>query len=198
MNGHVLIFGAGFSGAALARRLAEAGQPCCVIDARPHVAGNCHTHRNPATGVMVHAYGLHIFHTDDAQVWDFVHRFGEFVHYRHQVRSTVGGRVYSMPVNLLTINQFFATALSPDQARQLIADKAVSMFDPRSFRDQALAFMGPELYEAFFRGSAEKQWGCDPADLPANILKRLPLRFSYDNNYFFHHFRGFHDKVIPH
>lgn len=191
MTDPVLIVGAGLSGAVIARQLAEAGQTCCVIESRDHVAGNCHTARDPATGVMVHTYGPHIFHTDDAQVWDFVNRFAAFQPFRHQVRSTVDGQVYSMPVNLLTINQFFGTALSPDQARDLIATKTQDRNTPPvSFEDQALQFMGRQLYDAFFRGYTEKQWGCPPDQLPASILKRLPLRFNYDDNYFFHRFQG--------
>jgi UDP-galactopyranose mutase len=187
----VLIVGAGLSGAVIARRLAQAGQRSRVIDSRNHVAGNCHTVRDPVTDVMVHIYGPHIFHTDDAQVWEFVNRFATFQPFRHQVRSTVGGQVYSMPVNLLTINQFFSTALSPDQARDLIAGKTETGNDPPiSFEDQALRFMGRQLYEAFFRGYTEKQWGCPPDQLPASILKRLPLRFNYDDNYFSHRFQG--------
>ena len=191
MTSPVLIVGAGFSGAALARSLAEAGQACRVIESRDHIGGNCHTERDPETGVMVHTYGPHIFHTDDAEVWDFAARFATLMPYRHQVRSTVGGRVYSMPVNLLTINQLFGTAMSPDEARAFIAARATTPpHPPRNFREQALAFMGSELYEAFFRGYTEKQWGCPPEDLPASILRRLPLRFNYDDNYFFHRFQG--------
>jgi UDP-galactopyranose mutase len=187
----VLIVGAGLSGAVIAQQLAQAGYASRVIDSRHHVAGNCHTARDDATDVMVHTYGPHIFHTDDAQVWDFVNRFATFQPFRHQVRSTVGGQVYSMPVNLLTINQFFGTALSPDQARDLIATKTRGgETPPVTFEDQALRFMGQQLYDAFFRGYTEKQWGCPPDQLPASILKRLPLRFNYDDNYFFHRFQG--------
>lgn len=187
----VLIVGAGLSGAVLARRLAEAGRPSIVIDARPHVAGNCHTARDPETGVMVHEYGPHIFHTDDDGVWDLASRFATMMPFRHQVRSTVGGRVYAMPVNLLTINQFFGTALSPDEARALIAAKATPLpHPPRNFEEQALAMIGPELYHAFFRGYTRKQWGREPTELPAAILTRLPLRFSYDDNYFAHRHQG--------
>lgn len=191
MTDPVLIVGAGLSGAVIARQLAEAGQACRVIDSRDHVAGNCHTARDPATGVMVHTYGPHIFHTDDEPVWNFVNRFAAFEPFRHQVRSTVNDQVYSMPVNLLTINQFFGKALSPDQARDLIASKTEGgNTPPVSFEDQALRFMGRQLYDAFFRGYTEKQWGCPPDQLPASILKRLPLRFNYDDNYFFHRFQG--------
>jgi UDP-galactopyranose mutase len=189
----VLIVGAGFSGAVIARGLAQAGVAVTVADARPHVAGNCHTERCPDTGVLVHAYGPHIFHTDDAQVWDYVTALVPFRPYVNRVKATVGGRVYAMPVNLHTINQLYGTAMRPDAARAFIAARAQAPAhggEPANFEEQALAMMGPELYQAFFRGYTAKQWGCDPRDLPASILKRLPLRFSYDDNYFFHRFQG--------
>ncbi|MBA84752.1 UDP-galactopyranose/dTDP-fucopyranose mutase family protein [Thalassobius sp. S69A] len=186
----ILIVGAGLSGAVIGRQLAEAGQPVTIVDARDHVGGNCHTQRDADTGVMVHVYGPHIFHTDDAGVWDYVNRFATFEPYKNRVKSTVGGQVYSLPVNLHTINQFFGTALRPEEARAFIAERAEDIPDPQNFEEQALAFVGRELYEAFFKGYTEKQWGCDPRDLPASILKRLPLRFNYDDNYFFHKYQG--------
>ncbi|CAM4315775.1 UDP-galactopyranose mutase [Palleronia rufa] len=187
----ILCVGAGFSGAVIGRALAEAGHSITVIDARDHVAGNCHTARDPATGVLVHEYGPHIFHTGDREVWDYVNAQAPFRPYRHSVRTTVQGRVFSMPLNLLTINQFFGTTLRPDEARAFIESKAdTSIRDPQSFEEQALRFVGPELYEAFFRGYTEKQWGTSPANLPASILQRLPLRFSYDDNYFSHAYQG--------
>jgi len=186
----ILIVGAGLSGAVIGRELAEAGHAVTILDARPHAGGNCHTQRDADTGVMVHVYGPHIFHTDDAGVWDYVNRFTTFKPYKNRVKSTVGGQVYSLPVNLHTINQFFGTAMRPDEARAFIADRAEDIPNPQSFEEQALAFVGAELYEAFFKGYTEKQWGCSPRDLPASILKRLPLRFNYDDNYFFHQFQG--------
>ena len=185
----VLVTGAGFSGAVVARALAEAGHLVTVIDARDHVAGNCHTARDPETGVMVHHYGPHIFHTDDAQVWDYVSAHAQMMPYRHQVKARVGGRVYSLPINLHTINQFYGISLSPAEARAFIT--AQSHGAPvQSFEDQGLRFIGPALYDAFFRGYTRKQWGVDPTRLPASILKRLPLRFTYDDNYFAHSFQG--------
>ncbi|RMH49729.1 MAG: UDP-galactopyranose mutase [Alphaproteobacteria bacterium] len=183
----ICLVGAGFSGAVIARELAEAGFRCLVIDERRHPAGNCHTERDPETGVMVHRYGPHIFHTGDARVWDYVNRFGEMVPYVNRVKTTVRGRVYSMPINLHTINQFFGMAMRPAEARAFIAGKARSdITEPRNFEEQALAFVGEELYRAFFYGYTKKQWGMEPRELPASILKRLPLRFTYDDNYFNH------------
>ncbi len=191
MGDRLLMVGAGLSGAVIGRALAEAGHAVTIRDARPHIAGNCHTARDADTGVLVHVYGPHIFHTDDAGVWDYVNRFQTFLPYRNRVKSTVGGQVYSLPINLHTINQFFGKTLRPDEARAFVATLAdATITDPQTFEDQALAFVGRDLYEAFFKGYTEKQWGCAPADLPASILRRLPVRFTYDDNYFFHRFQG--------
>ena len=189
--GHVVIVGAGLSGAVIARQLAEAGVTSHVIEAREHVAGNCHTARDPDTGVMVHAYGPHIFHTGDDAVWNYVNRFADFVPYRHRVLTTVGDEVFAMPIHLSTINQFFGTDMSEAEAEAFIATKAdKTITDPQNFEEQALAMIGPELYGAFFKGYTMKQWGCDPRALPASILKRLPLRFSDDDSYFAHPHQG--------
>lgn len=192
MNKQILIVGAGFSGAVIARNLAEKGYQIKVIDKRNHIAGNCHTKRDAETGVMVHQYGPHIFHTDDQEVWDFINKYGEMMPYTNRVKSTVGGQVYSLPVNLHTINQFFGKAFRPQEAYNFIineqADKSIN--EPSSFEEQALKFVGRDLYEAFFKGYTQKQWGMSPTKLPASILKRLPVRFNYDDNYFFHKYQG--------
>ena len=191
MSLRILMVGAGLSGAVIGRMLADAGHDVSVIDARPHVAGNCHTLRDAQTGVMVHVYGPHIFHTDDAEVWDYVNTHATFMPYRNRVKTVSGGRVYSLPINLHTINQFFGLTLSPDEARAFLDSKADhTISDPQSFEDQALRFLGRELYEAFFKGYTQKQWGRAPSTLPASILKRLPVRFNYDDNYFAHRFQG--------
>jgi len=187
----VLCVGAGFSGAVIARELASAGHDVLVVDQRPHVAGNCHTERDQATGVMVHVYGPHIFHTDNEAVWRYVTEFAEFMPYTNRVKSISRGQVYSLPINLHTINQFFGKTLSPTEAKAFIASLAdQSIETPVSFEDQARKFVGPELYEAFFKGYTVKQWGLSPQELPASILKRLPVRFNYDDNYFHHKFQG--------
>ncbi len=181
------IAGAGFSGAVIARRLAEAGHEVDVYEQRDHVAGNCHTERDEQTGVLVHRYGPHIFHTDNERVWEYVNHFGEMVPFNHRVRTTVGGRVYLLPINLLTINQLFETALSPDEAKEFIAEQADDSIDePANFEEQALKFVGRRIYEAFFYGYTKKQWGREPTELPAAILKRLPVRFTYEDSYFNH------------
>ncbi|MEM0937176.1 MAG: UDP-galactopyranose mutase [Pseudomonadota bacterium] len=187
----LLMVGAGLSGAVLGRALAEEGHRITIVDARDHVAGNCHTERDRDTGILVHRYGPHIFHTDDAEVWDYVNQFETFLPYKNRVKATTGGSVYSLPINLHTINQFYGKTMRPAEARAWIAEIAdTSIAEPQTFEEQALRFVGRDLYEAFFRGYTCKQWGCSPTELPASILKRLPLRFNYDDNYFFHQFQG--------
>ena len=187
----VCIVGAGFSGAVVARQLAEAGIPSVVLDERDHVAGNCHTARCEETGVNVHEYGPHVFHTDKEEVWDFIQRFGEMMPYVSRIKTTFQGKVYSLPINLHTLNQFFGKALRPQEAQQFLASKVDSTItNPESFEEQALSVIGRELYEAFFLGYTRKQWELDPSELPASILKRLPVRFDYNDNYFSHPYQG--------
>ncbi len=191
MGKSIMIVGAGLSGAVIGRELALAGHRVEIVDARAHIAGNCHTQRDAETGVMVHVYGPHIFHTDDAEVWNYVNRFQTFMPYKNRVKTTSGEHVYSLPVNLHTINQFFGKTFRPDEARAFIDEKGdKSISEPQTFEEQALRFVGKELYDAFFKGYTEKQWGCSPKDLPASILKRLPVRFNYDDDYFFHKHQG--------
>ncbi|MDV1074606.1 UDP-galactopyranose mutase [Klebsiella pasteurii] len=188
---NILIVGAGFSGAVIARQLAEQGHRIRIIDQRDHIGGNSYDARDPQTDVMVHVYGPHIFHTDNETVWNYVTQHAEMMPYVNRVKATVNGQVFSLPINLHTINQFFAKTCSPDEARALIAEKGDSSIqEPKTFEEQALRFIGKELYEAFFKGYTIKQWGMEPSQLPASILKRLPVRFNYDDNYFNHRFQG--------
>lgn len=186
MKKRFLIVGAGFSGAVLANELAT-GLDCTidVIDERDHIGGNCYTKRDEETGVMVHVYGPHIFNTDRPEIWDYVNRFIELVPFTNRVKTVYNGQVYSMPINLHTINQFFGKAFNPREAQefiQQIADKTID--EPKNFEEQAMKFIGKDLYKAFFYGYTKKQWGCEPTELPAAILKRLPVRFNYNDNYY--------------
>jgi UDP-galactopyranose mutase len=189
--GSIAVVGAGFSGAVIANALANQGYDVAVFDARPHVAGNCHTERDEESGVMIHKYGPHIFHTDNERVWQYLNQFTEFMPYTNRVKTTTQGQVFSLPINLHTINQFFGKTFSPDEARSFIESLAdLSIEDPATFEEQALRFVGQDLYDAFLKGYTQKQWGCSPTQLPASILKRLPVRFNYDDNYFFHKYQG--------
>lgn len=191
MRTRIAVVGAGFSGAVIARELAQSGYDVDVFDSRPHIAGNCHTERDSESGIMVHRYGPHIFHTDNEAVWQYLQQFTEFMPFTNRVKTTTQGRVYSLPINLHTINQFFGKTFSPKEARKFLEQQAdLSISSPTTFEEQALSLLGKDLYEAFFRGYTRKQWGCSPAALPASILKRLPVRFNYDDNYFSHKYQG--------
>lgn len=185
------IVGAGFTGAVWAQELAKAGHTISVFESRNHIAGNCYSERDEKTGVMLHKYGPHIFHTDNEAVWNYVNQYTEFMPYINRVKTTSQGRVFSLPINLHTINQYFNKTLSPAEAKafiQSIADNTIQ--EPQSFEEQAMKFVGKDLYEAFFKGYTIKQWGVSPTELPASILKRLPVRFNYDDNYFNHKYQG--------
>ncbi len=187
MNSHFLIIGAGFSGAVLAHRLTELIPDCEIEiwDEKSHVAGNCFTERDGETGIMVHRYGPHIFNTDKKEIWDFVNGFIELKPFAHKVKAISNGKIYSLPVNLHTINQFFGKAFTPEEAKSFISSKAdQNITEPKNFEEQALKFIGRDLYDAFFYGYTKKQWGCEPTQLPASILKRLPVRFNYDDSYY--------------
>jgi len=188
----ILVVGAGFSGAVIARELAEKlDHPILVLEARDHVAGNCHTERDAKTGVMLHKYGAHIFHTPREDVWNYVRRYSEFGPYLHRVRASTPRGVFGLPLNLMTINHFFGRRFSPAEAEAHIATLADSTIgEPRNFEEQALKFVGRELYDTFFYGYTKKQWGCEPRELSASILKRLPVRFNYDDSYFGDRFQG--------
>ena len=180
-----LIIGSGFSGCVLAERLAK-NLDCYIEirDERDHPGGNSHTSRDEQTGIMVHRYGPHIFNTDKKEIWDYVNSFGEFRPYVHRVKAMSKGKVYPLPVNLLTINQFFGKTFNPEEAKKFLetaGDKSIG--EAKNFEEQALKFIGEDLYKAFFYGYTKKQWGCEPSELPASILKRIPVRFNYDDNY---------------
>lgn len=187
-----LIVGSGFSGCVLAQQLAlKLDCSIDIWDQRTHMGGNCHTERDAATGIMVHQYGPHIFNTDKREIWDYVNSFGEMRPYVHRVKANVDGKIYSLPVNLHTINQFFNKNFSPAEAKAFIeslGDKSIK--NPANFEEQALQFIGSDLYKAFFYGYTRKQWGCEPAELPASILKRVPIRFTYDDNYHCNSYTG--------
>ncbi|UXN05132.1 UDP-galactopyranose mutase [Bartonella sp. HY406] len=190
MRKDILIVGAGLTGSVIAHELASNGYHVSVFEKRNHVAGNCYTEVDPETGILVHVHGPHIFHTDDKEVWDFVTSFAEFESYICQVKATTGGRVYSLPINLLTINQFYNKTFSPNEAKIFLEQIGEKIENVISFEDQAVKFLGKKFYEYFFKGYAAKQWGIDPSLLPASILKRLPVRFNYNDNYYNHYYQG--------
>ncbi|MFS4461019.1 UDP-galactopyranose mutase [Bdellovibrio sp. HCB2-146] len=192
MKKRVAIVGAGFAGAVLARELAETeNYDITIYEKRKHVAGNCHTQRDKGTDIMVHEYGPHIFNTSREDVWNYINSWGEFRPFTNRVKAVTEKGVFSLPVNLHTINQFFGKRFNPQEAELYLQQQADTSIDPvESFEDQALKFLGRDLYQNFFRGYTKKQWGVDPKELPASILKRLPVRFNYDDNYYNQKYQG--------
>src|SRR4051794_39774282 len=157
-----------------------------VLERRDHIGGNAYSEAEPTTGIEVHRYGAHLFHTSNRRVWDYVRRFTDFTSYQHRVYTVSKGQTYPMPINLGTICQYFGRNLSPTEARALIQEQAreVAPDDVANLEDGAIALIGRPLYEAFVRGYTEKQWQTDPRELPAEIISRLPVRYTFDNRYF--------------
>jgi UDP-galactopyranose mutase len=185
------IVGSGFSGSILAFFLSREGYSVDVFEKRSHIGGNCYTYRDSETNIIVHKYGPHIFHTDNLKVWNFLNDLVEFRPYINRVKTNHNSKVYSLPINLHTINQFFEKDFSPKEAKRYIESISYKYeVEPRNFEEQALHFVGKDLYEAFLKNYTIKQWGVNPRDLPSSILKRLPLRFDYNDNYFFHRYQG--------
>jgi UDP-galactopyranose mutase len=191
VNADLVIAGAGLFGLTVAERCArELGLRVLVAERRDHIGGNAYSEVEPSTGIEVHRYGAHLFHTSNERVWDYVNRFTAFTDYRHRVFSIFKGRVYPMPINLGTICEYFGRAMSPDQARALIAEQAGEVAEPQNLEEKAISLIGRPLYEAFIRGYTAKQWQTDPRELPAEIITRLPVRYTFDNRYFADRYEG--------
>lgn len=188
-----IVVGAGFFGATIAERIANTlKRPVLVVESRSHVGGNSYSEIDAETGIEIHHYGSHIFHTSDQTVWDYVNQFSSFNHYRHKVLTQFQGNVFFMPINLDTINRFYQRNMSPVEARVFLADQASveRIVQPKNFEEKAVAQIGRPLYEAFIRGYTKKQWGVNPTDLPESILNRLPIRTDYNVQYFDDPFQG--------
>jgi UDP-galactopyranose mutase len=187
VNADLTVVGSGLFGLTVAQRCAdELGLRVLLLDRRDHIGGNAYSEPEPDTGIEIHRYGAHLFHTSNERVWEYVNRFTSFTDYRHRVFSVYKGRVYPMPINLATICEYFGTAMSPSQARELIAEQALE-FAPdqaRNLEEKAISLVGRPLYEAFIRGYTAKQWQTDPTELPPEIITRLPVRYTFDNRYF--------------
>ncbi len=193
MNIDLVVVGSGFFGLTVAERCAsELGLRVLVLDRRPHIGGNAYSEAEPQTGIEIHKYGAHLFHTSNARVWDYVNRFTAFTGYQHRVYSNHAGQVYPLPINLGTINQFFDAAYSPDEARELIKNQAAELGDkvPENFVEKGVSLIGRPLYEAFIAHYTAKQWQTDPEKLSADIISRLPVRYTYNNRYFNDTFEG--------
>ena len=179
--------GSGFFGLTVAERAAaELNKRVLVLDRRSHLGGNAYSEAEPETGIEIHRYGAHLFHTSNERVWAYVNRFTAFTGYQHRVFARVGDQVYAFPMNLALINQFFGRSHTPAQARALIAEQAgeIDTKDAQNLEEKAISLVGRPLYEAFVRGYTAKQWQTDPTKLDPSIIARLPVRYTFDNRYF--------------
>ena len=184
------VVGSGLFGAVFAQQAIENGKSVVVLEKRNHIGGNCFSYKDPESDIIVHKYGTHIFHTPNRGIWEYITRFSEFSRYRHRVLTTHHGRVYSMPINLGTINAFYNVNLTPDEVDEFLAVKKGNTSKPRNLEEKAISLIGEDLYRAFVAGYTQKQWRCDPRDLPASIINRLPVRHSYNDSYFDDAFQG--------
>lgn len=193
MDIDVLVVGSGFYGLTVAERCArELGLKVAVIERRHHIGGNAYSEAEPTTGIEIHRYGAHLFHTSNERVWEYVNRFTTFTNYVHHVYTTVGGEVYPMPINLGTVNQFFRAHMTPDEARATVIEQSAELGDkePENLEEKAISLIGRPLYEAFIKGYTAKQWQTSPQELPPGIISRLPVRYTYDNRYFSDKYEG--------
>ena len=189
----VIVVGAGFYGATIAERTAAVlKRKVCVLERRQHIGGNSYSEKDPTTGIEYHRYGSHLFHTNSEEVWRYLHRFTTFTNYRHRVLTVHKDQVYSMPINLGTISAFFGRRMTPSEARELIRRQTEGQDVSRAvnLEEKAIALIGRPLYEAFIRGYTKKQWQTEPRKLPASIINRLPVRFSFEPYYFTDKYEG--------
>ncbi len=188
-----VVVGAGFFGAVIAERIATVlDKPVLVLEKRDHIGGNCHSQLDSETKIEYHTYGTHIFHTSNEKVWDYISKFTEFNAYFHQVLTTYKDKVYQMPINLETINSFYNVNLRPYEVKEFLAKEIAKepYPNPSNMEEKAISLMGRPLYEAFIKGYTKKQWQKDPKELPDSIIKRLPFRTNYNENYFFDKWQG--------
>ncbi|MGK3711172.1 UDP-galactopyranose mutase [Arthrobacter sp. IK3] len=193
MNVDLVVVGSGFFGLTVAERAAkELGLKVAVLDRRHHIGGNAYSENEAQTGIEVHRYGAHLFHTSNERVWNYVNEFTQFTNYVHKVYTSHKGEVYPMPINLGTINQFFRSSMGPAEAKALIQEQAGELAgtDPQNLNDKGIQLIGRPLYEAFIKYYTGKQWQTDPKNLPAEIISRLPVRYTYDNRYFNDKYEG--------
>ena len=193
LNPDLVVVGSGFFGLTIAERCAsELGLRVLVLERRHHLGGNAYSEREPTTNIEVHKYGAHLFHTSNERVWEYVNRFTSFTDYKHRVFGKYQGQVYSLPMNLGLINQFFGKSHTPDEARALIKEQAseINTEDATNLEEKAISLIGRPLYEAFIKGYTAKQWQTDPKKLSADIITRLPVRYTFDNRWFNDKYEG--------
>jgi len=176
-----LIVGAGIYGSVFAERMKSKGKSVLIIDKRPHVAGNCYTEE--VDGIQVHRYGCHIFNTGKKNVWEYVNKFASFNNYRHTGKVNFEGKVYSFPINLLTLHQIWGVS-TPEEAENKLKEVRIDIKNPKNMEDWCLSQIGEQLYETFIKGYSTKQWGTTPDNLPASIVQRIPIRLTYNDDYY--------------
>lgn len=189
----LVVVGSGLFGLTIAERCAnELGLKVLVLERRHHLGGNAYSEAEPETGIEVHVYGAHLFHTSNERVWEYVNRFTSFTDYQHRVFAKYQGQVYSFPMNLGLINEFFGKSHTPDEARELIKEQAseIATEDATNLEEKAISLIGRPLYEAFVKGYTAKQWQTDPTELSADIITRLPVRYTFNNRYFNDKYEG--------
>lgn len=179
-----LVVGAGLFGATFANQMWKKGYRVAIIDSASYIGGHCNSYQKD--GIEIHKYGPHIFHTGSDEVWEFVNRFSKFTPFNFTAKAFYRGKLYSFPINLLTLHQVFGCT-SPHEARRCIENDIVKIDHPTNLEERALSVMGPTLYEIFIKGYTKKQWATDPKNLPASILNRLPIRFDFSDSYFLNH-----------
>jgi UDP-galactopyranose mutase len=193
VNADLVVVGSGFFGLTIAERCAnDLGLNVLVLERRHHIGGNAYTEAEPETGIEIHRYGAHLFHTSNTRVWEYANRFTAFTGYQHRVFSIYKGRVYPMPINLGTICEYFGRVMTPDEARALVAEQSaeIETGTAANLEQQAVSLIGRPLYEAFIRGYTAKQWQTDPVELPPEIITRLPVRYTFNNRYFSDTYEG--------
>jgi UDP-galactopyranose mutase len=193
LNADLVIVGSGFFGLTIAERCAnELGLKVLVLERRHHIGGNAYSEPEPETGIEVHVYGAHLFHTSNEKVWEYVNRFTDFTGYQHRVFAKYQNQVYSFPMNLGLINQFFGRSFTPAEARALIAEQAseIDTAHAQNLEEKAISLIGRPLYEAFVKGYTAKQWQTDPKELSPDIITRLPVRYTFNNRYFNDKYEG--------
>lgn len=184
----VLIVGAGLFGSVMAREALDRKKSVLVLERRCHIGGNCYTEN--INGINVHKYGAHIFRTSDKTIWEYMERFCEFNNFINSPIANYKGELFNMPFNMNTFSKMWPGVITPEQAKKKIASQCISCFEPDNLEDHVLSLVGEEIYKKLVKGYTEKQWGKKCSDLPASIMRRIPLRFTYDNNYFTDRFQG--------
>lgn len=182
-----LIVGCGLFGSVFAREMTNKGAKCLIIDKRCHIGGNCYTSNN--NGIHVHEYGPHIFHTNSKRIWDYMNRWTEFNNFVNRPKVIFKEKLYSFPINMMTLYQLWGVK-TPKDAEKKLQQVRVQIDDPKNLEEWMLSQIGEEIYEKFIKGYTQKQWNRDPKNLPASIIKRLPIRLTYDDNYFNDRYQG--------